>query len=1492
MHRIQKHIIELAIRTLVLALTLTGLIPAHAQESHWLTGYYAIYDQNGVMTPEQVDMTKLTHIVYWGVEPTSTGGLNTTKYVSAATFASGATIIVANAHAAGAKALIGIGGDEANGYSQAFNQATTPANLPTFVANIVSLMQQYGFDGVDINWEQIGAYTGDNTQFPAFIGALRTKLNSLTPVPLLTMSPEVKGNGGRPDLIGPIQQDFDQINLQTYLMSGPYCYWETWHNSPYSNNNQNFLLAPSEALPSVVNSVADYETAGVPMGKLGMGIQFGGLEWDGGSGTSTGGATEPLQTWTSDGSNQYCSATNPSAPTLNYPLYTSLAPLAAGAPANNYTLNYDSIADQRWLSYDPSGTGTTNEAKDKFISFDDPTSIAKKGTDLSAGPGQGGTMGGVMLFELSGDFFPNSPAAQQHPLLNAAHGMQSLLPGLIINLKATPGTTTATLAWTAASFATSYNVYTGSSASGTPTSVTAPTISLSNLNPGQQYEYFVQAVDAFGASTGSTVTFQMPAASTIPTGLIATPGVLQVTLTWKTVAGATGYLVKGRISTTSNYGSAVSAKSPFVVTKLTAGDTYYFEVASQGSWGTSSYSSAVSAKPFAPLPAPTGLAATTAPGVVNLSWKAVTGATSYQVWYKTNSASTYSYSKLGTSTTNSYKYTANFNGTTTYYFAVSSINGSYISPDSTQVSAKPPIPVPPAPGTPSAVAGSNQVKLTWIAVTGASGYYVLRSTTSGTGYTKLTTGSITSPTYTDTTAYDGITYYYVVEAYNSSGASGNSPQISTTPSISAPTGLTDTVSNNVVTLNWTGVAGVTGYEALRGTTAGGSYTAVVGTVSAPTVTMNDTTAIPGVAYYYVVRAYFLPGQNKPAVFSPPSNQIQVTVNATKLASPTGLAAYLAQDLTSVNLDWNKEAGATSFNILRSTANGSGYSLVGTSPYALFTDSTVAPGTTYYYVVQAVNAAGNSGYSNQASIAVPKATIPATPIFTITVQNGVVNLLQLDGIPGATAYQFYRSTSATGTYTQLYSGPNLTYADKTATPGVTYYYKLTASNTAGTSPSSAAQSAVVPLTPTGVKAVAGNGEVALTWTAVSGAFGYNVYRGTSSTNLDVWVGSPTTNSVSDTTVSNGVTYYYGVQTIAADQVTTGAFSAPVSATPMQAAPNRVVWIPDYYGQLLQVRVGTTNPTAITIDLPSCNPNSVAVNSNKAYVVCNANGANPDKILVYNAATIRAAPAGILTISPLQTITSGEFSSLIGITFDASNNLWVASYGNNQVDEITATQLAATTPAVTVSLISSPPSPVALAFDKNGSLWVTGQYDGGILLNFPSTQLGLGENAVPDYCLATSNLGAGCQYVDGVFLGPEGLALFNGDVWVANNSTGPAGNVPGRELVDLKYSGGSATTMGTLTLNATFGNSAVAADSPFVCPGGLFAGSVHLWVNDESYGEANPECGAAGDVASKTGGVFDFTSAQLTAETTTVTQVLAYSNITGRPGFGGIFVENDQ
>ena len=66
---------------------------------------------------------------------------------------------------------------------------------------------------------------------------------------------------------------------------------------------------------------------------------------------------------------------------------------------------------------------------------------------------------------------------------------------------------------------------------------------------------------------------------------------------------------------------------------------------------------------------------------------------------------------------------------------------------------------------------SYSVALAWDASTSTVvGYYVYRSTTSGTGYAKLNaSSSATGLTYTDTTVQDGTTYYYVTTAVDSSG---------------------------------------------------------------------------------------------------------------------------------------------------------------------------------------------------------------------------------------------------------------------------------------------------------------------------------------------------------------------------------------------------------------------------------------------------------------------------------------------------------------------------------------------------------------------------------------------------------------------------------------------------------------------------------------------------------------------------------------------------
>jgi len=94
----------------------------------------------------------------------------------------------------------------------------------------------------------------------------------------------------------------------------------------------------------------------------------------------------------------------------------------------------------------------------------------------------------------------------------------------------------------------------------------------------------------------------------------------------------------------------------------------------------------------------------------------------------------------------------------------------------------------PPPSTPtglSATPGNSQVALSWNASSGATSYNVKRSTTSGSGYSVI--GSPGTNGFTDATAVNGMTYYYVVSAVNGSGESANSTQVSATPQVPVPT---------------------------------------------------------------------------------------------------------------------------------------------------------------------------------------------------------------------------------------------------------------------------------------------------------------------------------------------------------------------------------------------------------------------------------------------------------------------------------------------------------------------------------------------------------------------------------------------------------------------------------------------------------------------------------------------------------------------------------
>jgi cellulose 1,4-beta-cellobiosidase len=131
---------------------------------------------------------------------------------------------------------------------------------------------------------------------------------------------------------------------------------------------------------------------------------------------------------------------------------------------------------------------------------------------------------------------------------------------------------------------------------------------------------------------------------------------------------------------------------------------------------------------------------------------------------------------------------------------------------------------PPIPTGLAASAANAQVNLTWNASSGATGYYIKRSSTSG---SEAQIAAQAGTTYADNAVANETKYYYVVSAYNSYGQSANSAEVSATPVAppppAAPTGLTATPGNAQVVLAWTAATGATSYNVKRSTTNGSGY---------------------------------------------------------------------------------------------------------------------------------------------------------------------------------------------------------------------------------------------------------------------------------------------------------------------------------------------------------------------------------------------------------------------------------------------------------------------------------------------------------------------------------------------------------------------------------------------------------------------------------------------------------------------------------------------
>lgn len=231
-----------------------------------------------------------------------------------------------------------------------------------FATNAVKLINDYGFDGVDVDWETPTAI--EKANFTLLMEELYTAVKANNPYHLVTAA--ITGGMWQPpryDLENSIQY-LDYINVMTYGMSSSNGdYQNALFRSP-SYHNQTVNVGKTLTSCSIAESVVIFNNLTVPSSKLIFGLAFYGMR-----------QTYSNGSWTSSGTVFYTSIKN------------SLI------PSGNYQYFYDEVAQVPYLLSNDNLT---------FISYDDPRSIIAKCTYVLEN-----NLAGVMYWEngcdLTGD---------------------------------------------------------------------------------------------------------------------------------------------------------------------------------------------------------------------------------------------------------------------------------------------------------------------------------------------------------------------------------------------------------------------------------------------------------------------------------------------------------------------------------------------------------------------------------------------------------------------------------------------------------------------------------------------------------------------------------------------------------------------------------------------------------------------------------------------------------------------------------------------------------------------------------------------------------------------------------------------------------------------------------------------------------------------------------------------------------------------------------
>jgi len=355
---------------------------------------------------------------------------------------------------------------------------------------------------------------------------------------------------------------------------------------------------------------------------------------------------------------------------------------------------------------------------------------------------------------------------------------------------------------------------------------------------------------------------------------------------------------------------------------------------------------------------PAGLIATaTSATQVLLTWNAVSGATNYNIKRSATSGGPYT-TVARVAATN---YTDTVTAGMRYYYVVSALSGGQESPNSLEVTVNPPYPW-------------RSQEIGSVGVAGGVGFSNGVFTARGSGADIWNTADAFRFVYVPVTGNCTIVARVVsvqnVDAWSKAGVmirastEAGSPHafVAVTPGNGVAWQYRSTTNGGSFNNNTTGFSAPFWVRLVR---SGNTFTGYRSPNGVTWTQQGSATTISMASTVYVGLA--VTAHNNSALCAATFDNVTLPgwANWALPPVPTGLSGVAANGQAA--LTWLASSNATSYNIKRSTTNGGSYSIVANVTPTNCTDVGLTNGTTYYYVVSALNPAGESANSVQVAL---------------------------------------------------------------------------------------------------------------------------------------------------------------------------------------------------------------------------------------------------------------------------------------------------------------------------------------------------------------------------------------------------------------------------------------------------------------------------------------------------------------------------------------------